>query len=280
MFIGSGNKEFAINTWKTYIFGKEHRRNVGFPVDLKDGKGAKKFAQFDEQMIRELREYPIPTIEIALNENTNLDEIINLFVDINQYGAKVTRLNIVRALRQKDPLLEDIYKLIAEKQTRQQDVFTKKKRTSFVNVLKRLNIISGVADAAAQADRMWEKLLELALFIRSNGRHRKPSEILKTFIKSADTKQEKLSKEEKRKLTNTFTFLERAYRNSDIASGRLATDQTHFYIVASSLLSGDLLTAFTEDVLVRKLAKFARLVDGKDDPAYYTETIAQAIKRY
>jgi hypothetical protein len=280
MFIASGNKEFAINTWKKYIFGKDHRRNAGFAVDLKDGKGARRFAQFDEQMIRELREYPIPTIEIALNENTNLDEIINLFVDINQYGAKVTRLNIVRALRQKDPLLEDIYQLIAEKQSRNQDVFTKKKKTCFVNVLKRLKIISGVTDAAAQADRMWEKLLELTLFVRSGGRHRKPSEILKTFIKSADTRQEKLTKGEKAKLTAAFTFLERAYKNTYILISRLATDQTHFYTLASSLLASDLLASYKEDVLIDKLAKFARLIDGADDPALHGEQIAEPIKRY
>jgi len=183
MFIGSANPHFAIKTWHKYIFGREHKRNVGFAVDLKDGKGGQKFADFDENVIRELREYPIPTIEIALNDTTNLDEIINLFVDINQRGAKVTRLNIVRALRQKDPLLEDVYKMIAIKERKMQDVYTKKKGTIFVSVLKRLNIITSVTDTAVQADRMWERLLELALFARSGGKHRKPSEILKTFIK-------------------------------------------------------------------------------------------------
>lgn len=280
MFIGGDNKEFSIKTWHKYIFGREHRRSVGFAVDLKDGAGARKFSQFDEKMIRELREYPIPTIEITLNENTNLDEIINLFVDINQYGAKVTRLNIVRALRQKDPLLEDIYKLIAEKQHRQQDVFTKKKRTSFVGVLKRLNIVSSVSDAAAQADRMWEKLLELALFVRSDGRHRKPSEILKTFIKSAESKQTKLTKDEKNKLSGVFMFLQDAYKACDLGQSRLAADQTHFYILATSLLNSDLLTRFDVTVLTCKLCAFARLIDGKDDATLYGKEIEQAISSY
>jgi len=125
MFIGGGNPELKITTWAKYIFGSEYRRNVGFSVDLKDGQGEKSFKEFDQSMIRDLREYPIPTIEIALNENTSLDEIISLFADINQYGARVTRLNIVRAMKRKDPLLEDIYKLIAVKQKRNQDVFTR-----------------------------------------------------------------------------------------------------------------------------------------------------------
>jgi hypothetical protein len=279
MFIGNDNREFGIRTWGNYIFGSEHRRNVGFSVDLKDGTGAKKFAQFDERMIRDLREYPIPTIEIALNENTSLDEIINLFVDINQYGAKVTRLNIVRALRQKDPLLEDIYKLIAEKQVRQQDVFTKRKKTAYVGALKRLNIISSVSDTAAQADRMWEKLLEIALFIRSGGRHRKPSEILKTFIKSADSRQEKLQKEEMAKLKRTFTFLQEAYKNQDLGASRLATDQTHFYILATSLSGTTLLDDFDEATLIGKLANFARIIDGKT-AVPNGPVITNAIKRY
>lgn len=140
-------------------------------------------------------------------------------------------------------------------------MFTKKKRTAFVSVLKRLNIISSVADSGAQADRMWEKLLELALLVRSGGRHRKPSEILKTFIKSADTKQDKLSKDEKKKLVHTFAFLERAYKVPEIVNSRLATDQTHFYILAAALLMGDLLAEFKENVLVEKIAKFSMLIE-------------------
>jgi hypothetical protein len=261
MFIGGANPKFAIKTWHKYIFGRDHRRNVGFSVDLKDGKGHKRFAEFGEDVIRELREYPIPTIEIALNDNTNLDEIINLFVDINQRGAKVTRLNVVRALKQKDPLVEDVYGLIAVKERRQQDVFTKKRNTLFVGVLRRLNIVASVHDSSAQADRMWEKLLELALFVRSGGRHRKPSEILKTFIKSVDIQHSRLTKPERNKLTAAFSFLHEAYNNSALGNTRLATDQTHFYILATSLLCSDLLTRFAHDLLTRKLIKFVTLIE-------------------
>lgn len=279
MFIGSNNKEFAIKTWAKYIFGKDHRKNVGFGVDLKDGKGTIKFANFDQKMIRDLREYPIPTIEISLNENTSLDEIINLFVDINQYGAKVTRLNIVRALRQKDPLLEDIYKLIAVKQKRQQDVFTKRKSTAFVGVLRRLNIVSSITDSGAQADRMWEKLLELALYVRSDGRHRKPSEILKTFIKSAAEAQTKLSAIERKTLLGVFTFLREAYKTSTLGTSRIATDQTHFYIMATALLKSDLMNRFDKNVLTKKLVAFGRLVEEKA-AVPDNQVIADSVKRY
>jgi hypothetical protein len=111
--------------------------------------------------------------------------MINLFVDINQFGVKVSRINIVRAMKQNDPLLKDVYDLIAERQVRRQDVFTRRKKTPFVWVLKHLKIVSTVQNKTVQADRMWEKLLELALFVRSSGTHRKPTEILKSFIKRA-----------------------------------------------------------------------------------------------
>jgi len=128
MFIGSDNKELQITTWRKYIFVRPDRRNVGFAVNLGEDKKSIKFADLDENVIRDLREYPIPTIEIALNENTQLDEIISLFVDINQYGAKVTRVNIVRAMKREDPLLKDVYALVAEKQPRRQDILTRRKK--------------------------------------------------------------------------------------------------------------------------------------------------------
>jgi hypothetical protein len=192
MYIGSDNKELAIKTWRNYVFGQLHRQDVGFAVNLGDGRKSMRFADLDEKVIRDLREYPIPTIEIALNENTQLDEIISLFVDINQYGAKVTRVNIVRAMKRKDPLLRDVYALVAEKQKRRQDVFTRRKKTPFASVLKRLQIVASVSDPNAQADRMWEKLFEFALFVRSGGVHRKPTEILKTFIKTAGAEEPRL----------------------------------------------------------------------------------------
>jgi hypothetical protein len=58
----------------------------------------KKFADLDEEVIREFREYAIPTIEISLTDDSHLDEIINLFVDINQQGVQVGRFHIVKAM--------------------------------------------------------------------------------------------------------------------------------------------------------------------------------------
>lgn len=264
MFIGKGTPDFGIKTWHEYIFGKLHRANVGFWIDLgQDGKKKKKFTDLDEKTLRDFKEYPIPTIEIALNDNTSLDEMISLFVDINQYGVKVTRLDIVKAMKQKDPLLREVFGMIAERQVRQQDTFAKSKKTSYTGVLKHLQIVSSVADPNAQADRMWEKLFELALFVRSGGKHRKPTEILKTFIKAPGEQLKKLSREEKSKLGAAFDFLKAAYKNGLVRS-RMATDQTHFYTMVTSLLNSDLLDTIKHEDLTARLGQFGRVIDGKE----------------
>src|SRR5437870_2234580 len=235
---------------------------MGFAVDLGDGQPAKTFAGLDEKTIRDLREYSIPTIEITLGETTSLDEMISLFVDINQQGVKVTRFDIVKAMKQKDPLLKDVFKLLAIKQRRQQDVLMRsRKRAPFVSVLKRLQMVASIADPNAQVDRMWERLFELALFVRS-GKHRKPTEILKTFIKAPSAEAPKLSPEERATLTSAFVFLQKAYK-SELKGTRLATDQTHFYIMATSLLGSDLVTRIDNEDLISKLLKFGQILDEK-----------------
>jgi hypothetical protein len=262
MFIGSARADLAINTWSNYIFDKDDRKEVGFAVALEDGKKAQKIEQLDEKTIRNFREYPIPTIEIELNENTSLDEMISLFVDINQYGVKVTRLQIVAALKRNDKLLRDTYLLVAERQARQQDKFARRRNTSFAYVLKRLQVVGGITDPNEQADRMWEKMFELTLFVRSGGQHRKPTEILKSFIKSPTTQQGKLTKGERGRLTYVFDFLMRAYKETDLEITPLATDQTHFYTMVTALLDTDLMVRFEESDLIATLTEFGQILEN------------------
>jgi len=278
--VDSGSKLFGVQNWRDYILDKHYRDDASFMVDFGDGK-KKGLKDLDENTIARLREYLVPTIEIELNENTSLNELINLFVDINQFGVRVNRVNIVRALKQNDPLLKDVYALIAERQVRKQDVFTKRKSTPFVYVLKRLHIISGVANKTVQADRMWEKLLELALFVRSGGNHRKPTEILKSFIKKPDIPA-KLSSSERSTLTKAFTFMKRAYGTSpSLEKSRLATDQTHFYTMATALLGSDLLGRIDEPNLIQKITKFALLIEKPYDPQTAPkDELEKAIRKY
>jgi len=280
MFLaGDAKAKFGVKNWRHYVIDPLYRKEAGFAVDFGDGK-KRTFADLPETTVARLREYLIPTVEIELNENTSLNEMISLFVDINQFGVHVSRINIVRAMKKGDPLLKDIYDLIAERQVRKQDVFTRRKKTPFVTVLKRLKIVSSVADRTVQADRMWEKLLELALFVRSNGNHRKPTEILKSFIKKPD-KPAKLSKKERAVLTETFQFIKEAYKTSTLGDSRLATDQTHFYTMATSLLHSDLMQRYSTVPLTKKLVKFAQLIEKPHDPhEFSTDALKQAISTY
>jgi hypothetical protein len=262
LFIGHKRPDFRVVTWGEYIFDKELKKEVNFGVKLGNSNKPVTLAGLDNQQVKNLREYPIPTIEINLNENTSLDEIISLFVDINQYGVKVSRLQIVRALKRDDPFLKDVYSLIAVKQMRQQAVFARRKRTDYTYVLKHLQVVVSIAEPNEQADRMWERLFELALFVRSNGKHRKPSEILKSFIKAPSVEQEKLSGKEKAKLNRVFDFLADAYRKPSLAKTRLATDQTHFYTMATALLNSTLIEDNDADELAEALTAFGLAIDG------------------
>jgi hypothetical protein len=124
---------------------------------------------------------------------------------------------------------------------------------------------------------VWERLLEIVLFFRTK-KHRKPVEILKTFIRTPDQKSPRLTKSEEKRLRKIFAFLDKAYKTTELGTLRLATDQTHFYIMITSLIGGDLLVHFSESDLVQKLVAFARILDGAAMPK--DKKLASAIKRY
>jgi hypothetical protein len=277
MFIGHERGDLRVNTWGRYIFDPAMRKDVGFKINFGEDNKLTPFSKLEDSTVRNLREYPIPTIEITLND-TSLDEIISLFVDINQYGVKVSRLKIVRALKANDKLLNDVYQLVAQKQRRQQAAFVRRKRTDFSYVLRTLQTISRISDSDEQADRMWERLFELVLFLRSDGKHRKPAEILKSFIKSPDVPNAKLTSEERGKLNRVFDFLADAYKHYGLDKTRLATDQTHFYTMVTSLLRTTLVEDNAAQDLARALINFNLAISGS--PTLKTATFLKTIKNY
>ena len=214
------------------------------------------------RFVRELREYSIPTIEITLNDESTLDDMINLFVDINQYGVKVNRFDIVKAISRNDEFLMDVFGLVAEKQKRGEDVFYRTKRTPFTNILKTVNVIQKISDGKSQVDRMWERLLEIVLFQRTL-KHRKPVEILKGFISKPEQPSARLSTAEAATLRKLFVFFGYAYKETTLATSRLATDQTHFYSMVTTLIATKALEIYGPDVLKKKLETFGELLDGK-----------------
>lgn len=257
LFVGDKHPEMSIPDLAQFFAELKVRNLRNFKIDYEGKKTS--FAELDEKLVRDFREYPIATIEISL-EGSSLDEIVQLFVDINTYGVKVSRFDVVKAVAE-DPLLKSVLDLIATKEVRRRSLYYKAKAKSpFVRVLSNQTIIERAPTAHARVDRMWERLTELALFART-GKHRTPAAILRAFIKG-NFKEPALSKTESQELRAVFSFLADAYAASETLRGsKLATDQPRFYTMACALLKSDLLTSFTNDELIRRLSAFGQIIE-------------------
>jgi len=263
LFIGSKRDDLRIPNWSKYFYGKHFKKEVHFPVEF--GEASRPFHELSDDLVREFREYAIPTIEISLEDSSLLEEIITLFVDINQQGVAVKRFDIVKALRKKDPLLKCVFDLIARQEARGQDVLYKMISNEFTRVLKRLQIIEKAPSANAKVNRMWERLLEIALFFNTR-KHRKPVEILKGFIGSgSDTGA--LTGKEIRQFRQVFQFLEETYKTRKMEASRLFRDQTHFYTMITAIIGADLMALYERQALQAKLSAFSKVLDGAQQPA-------------
>jgi hypothetical protein len=256
LFVASDRSDLRINNWSKYFFGPQMKTQAGFKVPLPDGNVS--FKELEDSVVRDFREYAIPTIEITLDDESSLDEIITLFVDINQQGEPVKRFDIVKAMCKGDALLKSVFSTIAIQQRRGHDVFYKPKKTDIAYVLKGLNVISAISSPNSKVDKMWEKFLELCLFYRSK-QHRKPVEILKGFIAAGQTSQPKLTVAEVAALGASFKYLRAALLDG---KHRFATDQTHFYTLATAVIGDGIADKYSASVLGEKLKKFDKLLEG------------------
>jgi hypothetical protein len=258
LFVGNRRSDLKIGDVDEYFFKSKAAKDINFRAPV-DGK-LTTFAELDDATVRTLREYAIPTIEIDLDdESASIDEIINLFVDINQFGVKVKRFEVVRALG-KDKLFNQVLKLIAVVQTRKKSKFYRTKAgSSFVFVLKQLNAVQRTIDNNSQVDRMWERLTDIAMFVRS-GNHRRPAEVLDAFIRQTKSNAP-LSKDEVKKMRGAFDFLEETYKkHPSVRLGKLATDQSQFYTLITTVLSENLAKRFPD--LARRLVDVTALIGG------------------
>lgn len=263
LFVGDARgDDLKIAGVRSYFFQKPAANDANFCIELDNEKVG--FKDLSDELVRAFREYAIPTIEIDLDdEKASLGEIIGLFIDINQQGVKVSRFDVVKALG-KDRLFKQVFSFIALEQKRGKSIFYKAMNSSFVFVTKRLNIVKRLPDANSRVDRMWERLTEIALFSRSKS-HRTPGDILKAFIKPEATKNKALSKEERREFRRAFDFLAKAYRRvPTLMNSRLATEQPQFYTLITTLLSSDLIDRLGEKLLMKRIAAFGAILDGKE----------------
>lgn len=273
LFVGNLRRELTIQNVGKYFFGKNAIEHVDFKIKV-EGKQVG-LRELEDDLFRDFQEYVIPTIEIVLSEENPaaLDEMIDLFVDINSYGEKVKRFQIVKAMS-KDLLLRDAFGLIAETRTRGKDVFYKAKKNDITGVLKKLYVVSSLDDPNSRVDRMWELLVELVLFVRTK-KHRTPIEILKSFIKSKDSTHNQITASEKNELRKVFKFLKLAYQNDGLNGSRLVTNQIHFYTMVTAVLANSLMDVYDEKALINKLVEFGKIVDGATPPSVLKDVIKE-----
>ncbi len=278
LFVGDGHKNLKISNWQNYFSEHIHWDEGMFEARCRDSKKKIKFADLNDEEIREFREYLIPVIEITLEDETNLDELIALFVDINKNGVPVKREQIIASMKHKDPLLRSVYALVAKKlekgKTKGKDRFTKLVGSSFRLVLDKLVVVKSAPNNHAKADRMWSKLMELALFIRNGNTHGKGAEVLRKFIETQNNPA--LTGQETKKLRRVFQFLNDTYRLG-LNATKFASDYSQFYILATSLLTSllpDPIPDGEREELQRKLLAFGALLEKQykaDDPSKVAE---------
>lgn len=274
LFVGNHRPSMKIKNPQNYFYDKKIQEQANFKVAIDGEKQG--LVELDESVFRDFREYVIPTIEITLSDDsaeTPLDEMIDLFVDINQYGVKVNRFDIVKAMT-KDPLLKNAFELVSLEKTSGKVIQYKAINNEFTFALKRLQVVSKLG-SNARVDRMWELMVEMILFVRDK-KHRTPVEILKNFIKAKHTKPDgtRVTKAELSELRSALRFVRTAYgKNKVLAESRLAMNQIHFYSMITAIIGGDLLAKYPESDLIDKLAKFASALDGGTKPVGKLKTV-------
>ncbi len=266
LFVGDKHPDLKVEKLKDYFFGTNAPKK-NFEVEI-DGKMVS-FAKLGEEHVRAFREYAIPTIEIDMDDDraASLDELTQLFADINTYGVRVDRFHVVKAI-QKDPLIKSVFELLALEQTRRKAKFYRMQDNSFTRVLKQLMIVSRLRDPNARVDRMWERLVEIVLFVRT-GRHRAPAQVLGVFLKGKQKGEtnEKLKKEELASLRKTFLFLAQAYAAKPaLKQSKLATDQPQFYTLITTLLSTNIMERHDAKELTRRLVEVGNLIETGKSP--------------
>ena len=273
LFIKNCRKDLSIDKWREYFFEKEATRLRDFKVEIEGQK--RLFSNVSAEVVRELREYVIPTIEIDMDDETGLQDIVSLFVDINQKGVKVEKFDIVKAIQRDDPLLKYVFNLVAIEQKRRKDRYYKIKRTPFSKVLKRLGRVEIFRDNDSKVNYIWERMLELAVFAETKA-HRKPVDVLKMFISGKASGGIQVSRDAKDELKKVFLFLDQAYRKG-LGKTKLASDNTFFYTMVTILLKNPNLIVDAEG-LPKKLEILASsLEQGRSANKAYDKNLKELI---
>ena len=137
------------------------------------------------------------------------------------------------------------------------------KNNDITFVLKRLSTIAKAPESNSRVDRMWERLLEIAIFSITQI-HRKPVDVLKGFINSKEVAEtSKLKKEQKDLLKETFRLLKIIYSDVAFKDSKLAMDGTHFYTMITTLIKNKPLRTMDQMKLAKSLIKFSEILNNK-----------------
>lgn len=151
LFVGNRRDDMRVSNVEHYFYGKPARKELNFAIQVGDEEQT--FRELGDDFVRKFKDYAISTIEIDF-EDASLDDLVKLFVDINQEGVKVNRFDVVKALG-KDPLFKQVFSLIATKQLKKHSSYLKIAVGSFSYVLGHLNVIKKLSDENSQVNRMW-----------------------------------------------------------------------------------------------------------------------------
>jgi hypothetical protein len=272
LFINDKRPDLCINNWTSFVYG-DIRKQVNFPVDFEEKKQV--CNNLSNDVIRDFREYTIPTIEIALDDDTEIDEIISLFVDINQQGVPVSRFDIVKAMCRESKILKKAFSLVSTEQRRGDDVFYQMKDSNISKVLKQLSLISRTADQKNKVDKIWQKTIEVLIFTATK-EHHKPSDILKGFISQKDKLiSTKIDTPIIRQAQSIFAFYWKLYKKKSMLDSPIAKDQTHFYTSITSIIKFDFLSKYGEAELMNRMAFFNSLLQGTKTDKRFDKNIKQ-----
>src|SRR5207245_8114351 len=70
-----------------------------------------------------------------------------------------------------------------------------------------------------------------------------------------------------------FSFLRDTYKKTVLGKSRLATDQTYFYTMITTIIRNNLVADLDGDTLRAKLVKLGAILDGKTPPSKLRRTV-------
>jgi len=199
-------------------------------------------------------------------------------VDINQQGVAVSRFNIVKAMCDQSPLLKSAFNLIAQKQTRHNDIFYKLINNDITNCLKNIRDIKRIKENNYKVDRMWERLIDIIQFVKTK-EHKKLNDTLKGFLNQKPSNNSAINKKECDSIKNVCKFLHKVFAAINKKDNPLFYDYTNLYTAITTIIKYDMLSTLKFETLLSKFIKWSDILEKQRLPGA-SQSLQQCYKRY